>query len=161
MNKLIFRKLSYDILTFFLLSSLSITSIVWVIQGVNLLDIVTEKGHSINVYFYYSLLSIPKIFGNDGALSKSNKYEFSKIIDVPDLSFVGTVYSGLDILEQMDFKPLRNKTIAILTNQSAVNRNNQHLLDLLIRYSIRLDPTNPAPPVTTIIFFICYLLFNI
>ena len=63
MNKLIFRKLSYDILTFFLLSSLSITSIVWVIQGVNLLDIVTEKGHSINVYFYYSLLSIPKIFG--------------------------------------------------------------------------------------------------
>ena len=63
MDKLIFRKLSYDILTFFLLSSLSITSIVWVIQGVNLLDIVTEKGHSINVYFYYSLLSIPKIFG--------------------------------------------------------------------------------------------------
>ena len=63
MDKLIFRKLSYDILTFFLLSSLSITSIVWVIQGVNLLDIVTEKGHSINVYFYYSLLSVPKIFG--------------------------------------------------------------------------------------------------
>ena len=62
MNKLIFRKLSLDILTFFLLSSLAITSIVWVIQGVNLLDIVTEKGHSINVYLFYSFLSIPKIF---------------------------------------------------------------------------------------------------
>ena len=45
MNKLIFRKLSFDIFWFFLLSSLAITSIVWVIQGVNLLDIVTEKGH--------------------------------------------------------------------------------------------------------------------
>ncbi len=62
MGKLIYRKLSYDILSFFLLSSLAITSIVWVIQGVNLLDIVTEKGHSISVYFFYSLLTIPKIF---------------------------------------------------------------------------------------------------
>ncbi len=62
MNKLIFRKLSYDILSFFLLSSLAITSIVWVVQGVNLLDIVTEKGHAISVYFFYSLLNIPKIF---------------------------------------------------------------------------------------------------
>ena len=32
------------------------------IQGVNLLDIVTEKGHAINVYFLYSILNIPKIF---------------------------------------------------------------------------------------------------
>ena len=62
MNKLIFRKLSYDILSFFLLSSIAITSIIWVIQGVNLLDIVTEKGHAINVYFLYSILNIPKIF---------------------------------------------------------------------------------------------------
>ena len=81
-----------------------------------------------------SLFFISKIFGNDGALPNINKYQYSKIIDVPDLSFVGTVFSGLDILEQMDFKPLRNKTIAILTNQSAVNRNNQHLLDILTRY---------------------------
>ena len=66
------------------------------------------------------LLFIPKIFGNDGALPNINKYEYSKIIEVPDLSFVGTVFSGLDILEQMDFKPLRNKTIAILTNQLQV-----------------------------------------
>ncbi len=62
MNKLIFRKLYFDILTFFLLSSLAITLIVWVIQGVNLLDIVTEQGHSFKVYFTYTVLSIPKIF---------------------------------------------------------------------------------------------------
>ena len=62
MNKLIFRKLYLDILSFFLLSSLAITAIVWVIQGVNLLDIVTEQGHSFRVYFIYTLLNLPKIF---------------------------------------------------------------------------------------------------
>ena len=84
-------------------------------------------------FLLFSFFYISTLFGNDGALAK-NKYEHSKIIDIPDLSFVGKVYSGLDILEQMDFKPLRNKSIAILTNQSAVNRNNQHLLDILTRY---------------------------
>ena len=62
MNKLIFRKLSYDILIFFLLSSIAITTIIWVIQGVNLLDIVSEQGHALKVYFIYSALNIPKIF---------------------------------------------------------------------------------------------------
>ena len=62
MNKLIFRKLSLDILAFFLLSSTAITLIVWVIQGVNLLDIISEQGHSIRVYLLYSILNIPKIF---------------------------------------------------------------------------------------------------
>ena len=62
MNKLIFRKLSFDILSFFLLSTMAITSIVWVMQGVNLLDIVTEKGHAINVYLIFTILNLPKIF---------------------------------------------------------------------------------------------------
>ena len=62
MNKLIFRKLSFDIISFFLLSSIAITSIVWVIQGVNLLDIVSEQGHGLKVYFFYTFLNIPKIF---------------------------------------------------------------------------------------------------
>ena len=62
MDKLIFRKLSQDIFSFFLLSSLALTVIIWVIQGVNLLDIVSEDGHAIQVYFSYSILTIPKIF---------------------------------------------------------------------------------------------------
>ena len=62
MNKLIFRKLSFDILSFFLLSTMAITSIVWVMQGVNLLDIISEQGHSIRVYFIYTVLNVPKIF---------------------------------------------------------------------------------------------------
>ena len=62
MNKLIFRKLSLDILIFFILSSLALTTIIWVIQGVNLLDIVSEQGHAIKVYFIYTILNVPKIF---------------------------------------------------------------------------------------------------
>ncbi len=62
MNKLIFRKFSLDILNFFLISSLSITFIVWIIQAVNLLDLVSDDGHSLSIYFYYVSLNLPKIF---------------------------------------------------------------------------------------------------
>ena len=62
MKKIIFKKLSSEILTFFLISSLALTLIVWVIQAVNYLDIVTEDGHSFGVYFNYTVLSLPKIF---------------------------------------------------------------------------------------------------
>ena len=62
MKKLIFRKILKDIFYFFLLISLSITLIVWVIQAVNFLDIVSEDGHGLAIYFKYTLLNIPKIF---------------------------------------------------------------------------------------------------
>ncbi len=62
MNKLIYRKLAWDILIFFAVSSFSITLIVWVVQAVNLLDIVSEDGHSLKVYFTYTVLNLPKIF---------------------------------------------------------------------------------------------------
>ncbi len=62
MNKLIFRKFSLDIVNFFLISSFSITFIVWIIQAVNFLDLVSDDGHSLYVYFYYVSLNLPKIF---------------------------------------------------------------------------------------------------
>jgi len=62
MNKLIFRKFSLDIANFFLISSFSITFIIWIIQAVNFLDLVSDDGHSLNVYFYYVSLNLPKIF---------------------------------------------------------------------------------------------------
>jgi lipopolysaccharide export system permease protein len=61
MKKLIFKKLNKDFSIFFLLTITSITLIIWVIQAVNFLDIVIEDGHSFKVYFYYSLLNVPKI----------------------------------------------------------------------------------------------------
>ena len=62
MNKLIFRKFSIDIVNFFLIASFSITFIVWIIQAVNFLDLVSDDGHSLNVYFTYVSLNLPKIF---------------------------------------------------------------------------------------------------
>ncbi len=62
MDKLIFRKFSKDIVSFFIISSLSITFIIWIIQAVNFLDLVSNDGHSLDVYFYYISLNFPKIF---------------------------------------------------------------------------------------------------
>ena len=62
MNKLIFRKFSQDIVNFFLIASFSITFIVWIIQAVNFLDLVSDDGHRLNIYFTYVSLNLPKIF---------------------------------------------------------------------------------------------------
>jgi len=62
MKKIIFNNLLKEILFFFLISSFALTLIIWVIQAVNYLDIVTEDGHSFRVYFFFTLLSLPKIF---------------------------------------------------------------------------------------------------
>ena len=62
MKKLIFKKFSLDHALFFLFVALSISLIVWVIQAVNFLDIVSEDGHSFKIYFFYTLLNLPKIF---------------------------------------------------------------------------------------------------
>ena len=61
MKKLIFKKFAKDIFQFFLLVSISISLIVWVIQAVNFLDLVTEDGHAFTVYFLYSFLVLSKV----------------------------------------------------------------------------------------------------
>ena len=61
MKKLIFKKFLKDLTSFLLLVSLSIGLIVWVVQAVNFLDFVSEDGHSFKVYFFYTLLNLPKI----------------------------------------------------------------------------------------------------
>ena len=62
MKKIIFNNLLKEIVFFFLISSFALTLIIWVIQAVNYLDIVTEDGHSFKVYFLFTILSLPKIF---------------------------------------------------------------------------------------------------
>ena len=62
-EKIIFKRFLSENTYFFLLTSLSVTFIVWVIQAVNNLDIVSEDGHSFFIYFYYTFLLFPKIFG--------------------------------------------------------------------------------------------------
>ena len=61
MKKIIFKKLLSDCLIFFLITLLGITSIIWVFQAVNFLDIIIEDGRNYSVYMQYTLLNIPKI----------------------------------------------------------------------------------------------------
>jgi len=61
MKKIIFRKLLFDCLIFFLITLLSLSLIIWVFQAVNFLDIIIEDGRDHLVYLKYSLLNLPKI----------------------------------------------------------------------------------------------------
>ena len=62
MKKTIFNNLFNEVTLFFLICSFTLTLIVWIIQAVNFIDIVSEDGHSIATYFSYSILNIPKIY---------------------------------------------------------------------------------------------------
>ena len=62
MKKIIYNQLLKDITKFFLLSSLSLSLIIWVIQAVNFLDYISEDGHGLLTYFYITILNFPKIF---------------------------------------------------------------------------------------------------
>jgi len=80
MKKIIFRKLLLDCLIFFLLALFGISTIIWVFQAVNFLDIMIEDGRNYNVYFSYTLLNFPKIIGRilPFALFFSFSYTFLK-----------------------------------------------------------------------------------
>ncbi|MBF89921.1 MAG: hypothetical protein CMG75_09795 [Candidatus Marinimicrobia bacterium] len=58
-------------------------------------------------------------------------YDHSKVVDIPDMSFLPGVFTGLDILEERMFDLIKGKRLAILTNQTSLNREGKHLLDLL------------------------------
>tara|TARA_Y100000741_G_scaffold360827_1_gene343739 strand:+ start:570 stop:1970 length:1401 start_codon:yes stop_codon:yes gene_type:complete len=61
MGRLAFYKFFKDFTNFFLSVILSIAVIVWVIQAVNYLDLVSEDGHGFKIYFMFTLFTLPKI----------------------------------------------------------------------------------------------------
>ena len=80
MKKILFRKILLDCLKFFLLTILGVSTIVWVFQAVNYLDIMVEDGRNYLVYFNYTILIFPKIISKiyPFALFLSFYYVFSK-----------------------------------------------------------------------------------
>tara|TARA_B100001564_G_C20626269_1_gene664847 strand:- start:336 stop:1475 length:1140 start_codon:yes stop_codon:yes gene_type:complete len=80
MKKILFRKLLLDCLKFFFLSTISLSTIVWVFQAVNYLDIMVEDGRNYFVYLKYTIYSFPKIIGKicPFTLFLSFFYVFSK-----------------------------------------------------------------------------------
>ena len=61
MKKILFRKLLLDCIIFLLISLISASTIIWVFQAVNFLDIMVEDGRDFLIYISYSLLNFPKI----------------------------------------------------------------------------------------------------
>ena len=61
MKKILYRKFLADCFVFFIISLVSTSVIIWIIQAVNYLDIVIYEGRDYSVYLNYALLSFPKI----------------------------------------------------------------------------------------------------
>ena len=61
MKKILFRKILFDCLKFFIVTMIGTSVIVWVFQAVNYLDIMVEDGRNYQVYFKYTMLSLPKV----------------------------------------------------------------------------------------------------
>ena len=61
MKNTIYKYIFYEFLRYFSLSLFALTVIVWTIQSVNYLDLVTEDGHAFRTYFTYSIFTISKV----------------------------------------------------------------------------------------------------
>ena len=61
MKNTIYKYIFYEYLRYFLVALFSLTIIVWTIQSVNFLDLVTEDGHAFRTYFSYSILTLSKV----------------------------------------------------------------------------------------------------
>ena len=62
MKKTIYKYIFYEFVRYFAITLFALAIIVWAVQAVNFLDLVTEDGHAFTIYFLYSLLTLSKIF---------------------------------------------------------------------------------------------------
>ena len=61
MKNRIYKYFFYEFISYFSIVLFALTSIIWTIQAVNYLDLVTDDGHAFAIYLYYSTLTLPKI----------------------------------------------------------------------------------------------------
>jgi lipopolysaccharide export system permease protein len=61
MNNTIYKYFFHEFLRYFSITIFAFAVIVWTVQSVNFLDLVTEDGHAFRIYFLYSLLTLSKI----------------------------------------------------------------------------------------------------
>ena len=61
MKKTIYKYIFYEFLRYFITTLFALSVIIWAVQAVNFLDLVTEDGHAFAVYFLYSLLTLSKV----------------------------------------------------------------------------------------------------
>ena len=61
MKNTIYKYFFHEFLRYFVVVLFALTAVIWTIQAVNFLDLVTDDGHAFVVYFFYSLLTLSKI----------------------------------------------------------------------------------------------------
>lgn len=61
MKNTIYKYFFHEFLRYFAITIFALAVIIWAIQSVNFLDLVTEDGHSFSIYFAYSFLTLSKI----------------------------------------------------------------------------------------------------
>lgn len=61
MKKTINKYFFYQFVTYFIITIFALAAIVWTIQAVNYLDLITEDGHAFATYFSYSFLTLSKV----------------------------------------------------------------------------------------------------
>jgi lipopolysaccharide export system permease protein len=61
MKKTIYKYFFYEFLRYFSITLFALAVVVWTIQAVNYLDLITDDGHAFTVYFLYSILSLSKV----------------------------------------------------------------------------------------------------
>ena len=61
MKNTIYKYIFYEYLRYFLVCLCALSVIVWTVQSVNYLDLVTEDGHAFRTFFSYSILTLSKV----------------------------------------------------------------------------------------------------
>ena len=61
MKNTIYKYFFHEFLRYFSITIFALSLIVWTVQSVNFLDLVTEDGHAFKTYFAYSILTLSKI----------------------------------------------------------------------------------------------------
>ncbi len=103
MKKILFKKLFYDCLVFFLITLVSTSIIIWVFQAVNFLDIMIEDGRSYSVYISYAVLNFPKIISK--ILPFSLFFSFSYVLAKYEINNEMIVFwnNGVDKITLINF----------------------------------------------------------
>ena len=61
MKKTIYKYFFHEFIIYFTITLFALAAIVWTIQAVNYLDLITEDGHAFSIYFNYSFLTLSKV----------------------------------------------------------------------------------------------------
>jgi len=61
MKNTIYKYFFHEFIMYFGIVIFALTAVIWTIQAVNFLDLVTDDGHAFLVYFFYSFLTLSKI----------------------------------------------------------------------------------------------------